>query len=130
MYAPPPLGSADALDLIQLNGGPGSAARLLGVSPRQMRRYLAGARVPLAHLRLLWYASPHGRAAAEIDAVNELRLRWSLAAALERENARLRAQLVRAGLVRPTASAWPAANDAPSPAAAPARPSAARTRPR
>jgi hypothetical protein len=75
MYAPPRnLAGSDLAELVHALGGPASARKVLDVSERTLRRWLADGSCPLGFLRLAWYASPYGREAAEVDIGNELRL--------------------------------------------------------
>lgn len=62
MYAPPKhLNDSDLPALIAGAGGAANAQSLLDITDRTMRRWLAAGSVPLAALRLLWYASPAAR---------------------------------------------------------------------
>jgi hypothetical protein len=84
MYAPPRhLSSDDLPELLRYLGGTLAACRLLDVSQRTMRRWLTEKNAPLGYVRLAWYASPHGRDAADNDATNQLRLQQQQLDALQ-----------------------------------------------
>jgi hypothetical protein len=83
MYAPPRcLTGADLPTLIAQLGGPAHTCRLLDVSERTLRRWVADGSCPLGYARLAWYAS-YGRDAADLDATNELRLQQARIDALQ-----------------------------------------------
>ncbi len=86
MYGPPALGSSDLDTLIQWLGGDTLACQLLDITPRTLRRWRArDYPVPQMALKLLWFAGPLGRQAADADLYNEVRLLRSLAAVQDRE---------------------------------------------
>ena len=85
MYAPPALHSGHLDDLIVLVGGDKMACRLLDITPRTLRRWRAADYpVPQMALKLLWYASPWGQQAAEVDLFNEVQVLRLLANAEDR----------------------------------------------
>lgn len=88
MYGPPALGSNDLDTLIHWLGGDNLACKLLDITPRTLRRWRAqDYPVPQMALKLLWYAGPLGRQAADADLYNEVRLLRSLTGLQDRESA-------------------------------------------
>ena len=87
MYTAPSLSPYDLEYLVRICGGPKPAANALGVTPVQLTRWLRLQTAPAWCLKLLWYCSPDGRAAAETDLHNELRLLAAQRDALIREAA-------------------------------------------
>lgn len=86
MYGPPALGSSDLDTLIHWLGGDNLACALLDITPRTLRRWRArDYPVPQMALKLLWYAGPLGRQAADADLYNEVRLLRSLTAVSDQE---------------------------------------------
>ena len=84
MYAPPPLHSGHLDDLVALVGGDARACKLLDITPRTLRRWRQDYPAPQMALKLLWYASPWGQQAAEVDLFNEVRLLRVLVSAEDR----------------------------------------------
>src|SRR5262245_16592562 len=97
MYAPPALGGADLPALMRFAGGRDATRRLLEVSDRTLRRWQSTESAPAMALRLLWYASEFGRAAAEFDLAYALTLAVGERDALRRELQQTRQPLVRPG---------------------------------
>jgi hypothetical protein len=87
MYTAPNLTPFDLEYLVRICGGPTPAANAVGVTPAQLTRWLRLQTAPAWCLKLLWYSSPDGRGAAEIDLHNELRLLAAQRDALIREAA-------------------------------------------
>lgn len=87
MYKPPHLGRADLDELVALAGGDAVVLSLLAINERTLRRWRAGhTAIPQACLRLLWYAGPHGRQAADADLFNEVKLLRTLTNAVDRQS--------------------------------------------
>lgn len=75
MYAHPKnLCAAHFEQLAHSFGNRREVCKLAGVSDRTMRRWMSRGQVPIAIVRLLWYASEEGRHAAAADIVQELLL--------------------------------------------------------
>jgi predicted TIM-barrel fold metal-dependent hydrolase len=74
MYTAPSLSPCDLEHLVRICGGLKPAAKALGVTPARLNRWLQLQAAPPWVLKLLWYCSPDGHAAAQIDMHNELRL--------------------------------------------------------
>lgn len=89
MYTAPQLHASDLNDLIVLVGGDRSACALLDITPRTLRRWRCGAYpTPQMALKLLWFAGPWGRQAADIDLFNEVKLLRTLVNAVDRQSKR------------------------------------------
>lgn len=102
MYTAPSLCPDDLEYLVRICGGLKPAASVLGVTPAQLKQWLRLQTAPAWSLKLLWYCSPDGRAAAEIDLHNELQLIAAERNALIREASR------RAGQIDESAAAMKA----------------------
>ncbi|HEY0877157.1 MAG TPA: hypothetical protein VGE10_01770 [Zeimonas sp.] len=64
----PPRDIALAFDtLVRVSGGAKATAEYLHVSPRSVRRWLDANDPPYAHAALLWYLSPIGERAIDLD---------------------------------------------------------------
>lgn len=86
MYSAPALHIGHLDDLITLVGGDAAACRLLDITPRTLRRWRAhDYPPPQMALKLLWYASPWGQQAAEVDLFNEVRILRLLTNSLDRQ---------------------------------------------
>jgi len=85
VYGPPPLDNSSFEDLITQLGGQRPAARLLGVEIHRLQRWKSWRGASQMALKLLWYAGPAGREAANQDLVKELQLVMSERDALVRE---------------------------------------------
>jgi hypothetical protein len=86
MYKPPHLGRADLDELVALAGGDAACLRLLDIHAKTLKRWRAGATaIPQASLKLLWYAGPHGRQAADADLYNEVKLLRTLTSSIDRQ---------------------------------------------
>jgi hypothetical protein len=85
MHKAPTLCRGDLDELIALVGGDAAALKLLDMDARTLRRWRAGQKIPSQALKLLWYAGPQGRQAADADLYNEVRTLRVLANALDRQ---------------------------------------------
>ncbi len=85
MHKAPVLGRTDLDELIALAGGDAAALKLLEIDARTLRRWRSGQKVPQTALKLLWYAGPQGRVAADTDLFNEVRLLRVLVSATDRQ---------------------------------------------
>jgi hypothetical protein len=87
MYKPPHLGRNDLDELVALAGGDAAVLSLLDIHAKTLKRWRAGATaIPQASLKLLWYAGPHGRQAADADLYNEVKLLRTLTNSIDRQH--------------------------------------------
>ena len=73
MFGPPALMPDAIADLVAGIGGPSAAAGMLCIPSAELARWLEAGDAPQIALRLLCYAGPDGRVAAQLDLENELR---------------------------------------------------------
>jgi hypothetical protein len=94
MYAPPRLSGDDLPELLRQCG---RQVAIKLCDERTLRRWLATPScVPIAALRLLWYASPWGRDEAALDLTTELHLLSQVRTALGARAGRSAATATRA----------------------------------
>jgi len=99
---------APALLLESINARPPAVAAALGVSERQVWRWLAADAMPRPAGLALWWLSPWGQSALVADAHQRVALAEALAAALRRDLAAADARAARLVAAAAPAPAYPA----------------------